>query len=212
METRLSDIDLFQVYKNWKIDLGPFECFVKSTNFVSLKHYPDFVLNPGFDNWGIFFDKIHKILQEYDYSSTLFLLDVNGTEAIKAAYCLRELLSVAPIPVFNGVMHPFGLVGSREYISLLIAFGLKNKAREQNGYIFVLNSDRYGDYTDKELRENFNNQYELGEEDLPPVEMLELLKYKRVCYLCDRDKEDMAGYLEYLSNSNISVEKINLVG
>lgn len=211
MERKLSEIDFFQVYKNWKTDLGPFQCFVKATNFVSLKHYPDFTLStiPG-DTGGTCFDRIYTLLKEYDCKSTLFLLDINGTDAIKTAYHLRKLLSLAPVPVFNGVMHPYGLVGDKEYISCLIDYGLKNDKKDTKGYIFIFDSNRYGEYPDEQLKRFFNNQYELGDEDFPPVEMLGLLKYERAVCICDREKEDLAGYLEYLRASGISVDKVCL--
>jgi len=45
MDTNLSQIDLFDVYSKWNIGLEAFKCFCRSTNFVSLKHYPDFQLS-----------------------------------------------------------------------------------------------------------------------------------------------------------------------
>lgn len=210
MDKRLSDIDLFQIYKSWKNDLGPFQCFVKSTNFVSLKHYRDFTLSPILDDRGALSARVKGVLQEHDCTNTLFLLDINGIEAIKTAFFMRNSLSIAPIPVFNGVLHPFGLVGNEEYISYLIGYGMQNRERDNKGYLFIFDSNRYGDFSEEQLKRSFNNQYELGEEDLPPVEMLQALNYERVVYFFDQVKEDLDAYLEYLSNNNISVVKVNL--
>lgn len=40
----LQDIDLRKVYRVWKSNLGPFQGFFRSTPFVSLQTYDDFIL------------------------------------------------------------------------------------------------------------------------------------------------------------------------
>ena len=41
----LQEIDLRNIYRIWKSDLGPFEGFFRSTPFVSLQTYDDFTLD-----------------------------------------------------------------------------------------------------------------------------------------------------------------------
>jgi len=211
MDTKLSEIDLFHVYSKWNTGLEAFKCFCRSTNFVSLKHYPDFQLSEVPEDGGDYFQTISSQLKKYSFEDTLFLLDITGTEAIRTAYFSRKIFSLAPILVFNGVLHPFGLIGDRNYISYLIGYGMQNEEINKKGHLFVLDYNRFGEYSDDELKENFNNQYELGEEDLPSIEMLDLLGYNKVVYIYEHnEKEDLACYLEHLSQSNINVEKVDI--
>lgn len=211
MDVKLSEIDLFKVYSKWNNGLDGFKCFVRATNFVSLKHYPDFVLNQITEDVGHYFEIISNQIKRHSPADTIFILDITGTEAIKAAFLLREMFSIAPILVFNGVLHPFGLIGDRNYISNLIGYGMKIKEIDKKGHILVLDNDRYGEYSEEQLKENFNNQYELGEEDLPSVEMLTMHGYNKVVYMYGQnEKEDLLGYLEYLTQANIYIEKVSI--
>jgi hypothetical protein len=212
MNTKLSEIDFLQVYSKWNKGLDSFKCFFRATNFVTLKHYPDFELNKVPEEGGEYFDIISNQLKKYSPQDTLFLIDITGNEAIRIAYFVRKMFSLAPILAFNGVLHPFGLIGDKNYISNLIGYGMLIEDMDKKGHLLVLDHDRFDDYSDEELKENFNNQYELGEEDLPSVEMLDLLGYNKVVYMYEQDeKEDMVCYLEHLSENNIYVEKVELV-
>ena len=42
---KLHEIDLKNIYRIWKSDLGPFQGFFRSTPFVSLQTYDDFTLS-----------------------------------------------------------------------------------------------------------------------------------------------------------------------
>lgn len=212
MDTKLSEIDLFEVYTKWNYDLDAYKCFCRSTNFVSLKHYPDFELSQVPAKGGEYFNEISHIIKKYSFKDTLFLLDINGTEAIKTAFFIRKEFMLAAILIFNGVLHPYGLIGDKEYISYLLGYGLKNEDIDKQGYLLVLDHNRYSEYTDEELKKNFNNQYELGEEDLPSVEMLNSQGYRTVVYIYEHvEKEDLTCYLEYLSQANVNVEKVQIV-
>ncbi len=211
MDTKLSDIDLFQVYSKWNNGLNTFKCFFRSTNFVSLKHFPDFQLNTVPDDGGEYFKIISSQMEKYSLEETLFIIDITGTEAIRTAFFIRKLFLLAPTLVFNGVLHPFGLIGDSDYISYLLGYGMLIEDINIKGHLVVLDHNRFGEYSDEELKENFNNQYELGEEDLPSVEMLNLLGYNKVVYIYEVDeKEDLECYLEHLSQNNICVDKVNI--
>jgi len=211
MNTKLSEIDFLQVYNKWNNGLDVFKCFFRATNFVSLKHYPDFQLNKVPEDGGDYFEDISSHLKKYSFEDTLFLIDITGTEAIRTAFFIRKIFSLAPILAFNGILHPFGLIGDKNYISYLIGYGMLIEDIAKKGHLLVLDHDRFDEYSDEELRENFNNQYELGEEELPSVEMLELLGYSKVVYMYEQnEKEDLACYLEHLSENNIYVEKVEI--
>lgn len=218
MDTKLSEIDLLQLYKKWSNGLDSFKCFFRSTNFVALKHYPDFQLNEVPDNGGEYFDFVSSQLKKYNLENTLFIIDITGAEAIRTAFFIRKAYSLFPTLIFNGVLHPFGLIGDKNYISNLIRYGMMLedsediKAINKRRHLLVLDHDRFGEYTDEEMRKNFNNQYELGEDDLPSVEMLDLLGYNSVVYIYEvNEKEDITCYLEHLSENNINVDKVNIV-
>jgi hypothetical protein len=211
MDMKLSEIDFLQVHNMWKSDLDSFKCFFRPANFVSLKHYTDFQLDEVPETGGNYFNLISGYIDKCKIEETLFIIDITGTEAIRTAFFIRRIHSLAPVLVFNGVLHPFGLIGDRGYISNLIGYGLMLEAIDKKGYLIVLDHDRFGEYTDDEMRENFNNQYELGEEDLPPVEQLCALGYKNITYFYEKtEKEDIECYLEYLMQNEITVEKINI--
>lgn len=211
MDMKLSEIDFYKVYRKWIDDLDAFKCFFRSINFVSLKHFPDFQLSNVPEDGGNYFETINSYLKKYSFNDTLFIIDINGNEAIRTAYFTRKMLSLAPVMVFNGVLHPFGLIGDKTYISHLIGYGMQNEKINKKGYLIVLDSNRYNEYSDDELKENFNNQYELGEEDLPSIEMLELFGYKKIVYIYENNvKEDLECYLDHFSQSSIDIEKIDL--
>jgi len=211
MNTKLSEIDFLQVYNKWNNGLDTFKCFFRATNFVALKHYPDFELSKVPEEGGDYFQAISSQLEKYSPQDTLFIIDITGTEAIRTAFFVRKIYSIAPILVFNGVLHPFGLIGDKTYINYLVGYGMLTEDIVKKGHLLVLDHNRFDEYSDEELKENFNNQYELGEEDLPSVEQLDLLGYKKVVYMYEQnEKEDLTCYLEHLSQYDISIEKVNL--
>ncbi|HEX9061192.1 MAG TPA: hypothetical protein VF941_13510 [Clostridia bacterium] len=191
MGKRLKEIDLYQVYLKWYQGSGVFRCFFRTTNFVSLKHYPDFYLDQGSLDENLN-EKILKIIDRYDVHTSLFFLDLPCEQAISPAYFLQANKSIKPILTFNNVLHPYGLIGTREYISRLILYSDYLEEVEPKGFIFILDNLRFGDYDDKTLRSNFNNQYELTEYDLPYLEMLRELGFERVIYISNgKIKEDI---------------------
>jgi hypothetical protein len=208
MNTKLSEIDLLGAYRKWNSETGPFKCFFRSTNFVSLKHYPDFELQPVPASGGELFGSISQQIVEYDAENTLFFIDIGGSEAIRTAYFIRKERGLSPVLVFNGILHPFGLIGNKDYISNLLGYCQGIESKQSKGYIFFLDNNRYGDYDDNALKQSFNNQYELGEEDLPSSELLKTLGYKRVVYIFEeKEMEDMLCYMEYLEQNEIEIKK-----
>lgn len=213
MAGRLSDVELYKLYLKWQEGAGAFRCFFRTTNFVSLKHYPDFALESTplpeqiAEAWKPLLDR----MDGYDPGETLFLLDLPGEEAVEAAFLLQNSRKLKPVLTFNNILHPYGLNGSRRYISLLVQCGMRLEKTEPQGYAFFLDQFRFGDYDEADLRKSFNNQYELTEEDLPSREMLAALGYRNIVYFCKgSEKEDIAGYLEYLADGGFSISKEEL--
>ncbi len=207
MENRLADTDLYHIYTKWNQGAGVFRCFFRSTNFVSLKHYPDFPLSV-IDLHADSYVKLYSIIDGYELHNTLFIIDLPGTEAIKAAFLLQRDKALKPVLTFNNILHHFGLVGSKEYISYLVGLGGIIEAVTQKGFVFVLDQSRYGDFDEEILRKSFNNQYEMDDGGLPYMEMLTGLGYEKLVYIYSECiKEDISSYLDYLIEEGFPVVK-----
>lgn len=177
-------------------------CFVKSLPFVSAVNLSD--LNIG-TKVELDISKI-KTLQTED---NLIILDIPAELGMEYAYKYRDKYTI--LPDFNMVCHDFGIVKSKPLLERLTLFSdikLKNTDR----YMIILDSNRYRDIEINNMNE-YNNQYEVTEEELPELEMLEFLKINTVSYICsDNVKEDIAEYLNYLKANKITVniEYVNL--
>lgn len=209
----LKDIDMYKIYLNWRNNSNILECFVKSTPFVSLKHYTDFKLEEISMPPSIYkvHDEILDITSKYDLNSTLFILDTNEMSIAKIGFLL-EINNIKPILTFNFMFHPYGAIGSKNFINDLVYFGQKLNINKVKGYIFLLDNERYSDKEDIHLNENtFNNQYEITEEDLPTTEFLKEIKYTSCVYIYSNEiKEDINCYLEYLNNNGIKITKYKI--
>ncbi|MCE1246965.1 MAG: hypothetical protein LWY06_09990 [Firmicutes bacterium] len=226
---KLSETDIRGIYRKWRYGAGPFRCFFRASNFISLKHYPDFILDEPVSEMadlrsvqdgkdesasaGIadLVKSVLSVVEKYDRTTTLFFIDLPGTESIITAYFLRKILKIKPVPVFGNPLHPFGLIGGKKYISALLGYGKLLDNTEGQGYAFIMDWNRYGDYSDDDYKKFFNNQYELIDEDLPSVEMLKELGYNKVVAVCVNNmKEDCEAYLKYLEEQNFPVERESL--
>lgn len=206
---KLKDFDIKEIYQKWMEGAGAFRCFSKSTNFATLKNYPNIdVCNESFSsekyNW--FLDEMDK----FKLGETLVIIDIPGEEAIEVAYIMQNYRRIKPIITFNNIIHPNQLIGNDGYISNLVLLGSKLNRIENEPltYGFILDEFRFGDYNEVDFRNNFNNQYEITEGDLPSFEMLKELGFNTVVYFSKNGcKEDIDGYLNYLCENNISVIK-----
>jgi hypothetical protein len=209
MGKRLTDVDLYKTYCNWIFGTDGFRCYFRPTNFVSLKHYTDFELIDTKPDHPL----VQKVLETagpYDAVETLVIVDLPGNAALDVAYGIRVYGSRRPVLLFNGVLHPNGLIGDKEYISRLLMYGETVFERSTAGFALILDSQRFGEYEDEQYRICFNNQYELGEEDLPSAEMLKEEGCKSILFIHEGCiKEDIDPYLNYLEESGIAVYKEN---
>lgn len=209
----LKDLELYPIYLKWREATSAFECFLKSTTFVSLKNYRNFTLEDLSisEEENMIYDKVKAIIDEQDTSNTIFVLDIPGHQSVILGYLLQNNLSIKPILTLNQLFHPYGLVGSEKLISNLLLCGNKLNSINPKGYIFILDSGRYlleSNGTEENL---FNNQYETTEEDMPSVELLRELCYSKAVYIYNNEiKEDINCYLDYLEHFDIKVSKCKI--
>jgi len=206
--TRLLQIDLPDVYARWVQGAGPFACFVRKTNFVSLKHYRDFELRPVSINASSLFKYLLAQLEQLERDH-LVLLDIPAVEGMRLGFLLQNRLKLKPILTYVSPLHTHGLVGGDRYANALIAYGLLLNPVEPQGYVLIMDNQRYlAKVSQRLLRRRFNNQYELTADDLPSLDMLRALGYGRVTlYHRGETKEDVAAYLQYLGENMIQMEK-----
>ncbi|KZL89634.1 hypothetical protein [Clostridium magnum] len=209
----LKDLELYPVYLKWREGTNAFECFLKSTTFVSLKNYPNFPLEEFSisEEENMIYNKVKTIIDEQYTSNTLFLLDVPGYLSVLLGYLLQNDLSIKPILTLNQLFHPYGLIGSKKLISNLLLCGNKLNSINPKGYIFILDSERYLFQSDGTEENFFNNQYETTEEDMPSAELLKDLCYSKAVYIyLDEIKEDINCYLDYLDHFDIKIIKCKI--
>lgn len=207
---KLQEVDLRNVYRIWKSNLGPFRGFFRSTPFVSLQTYDDFNLEK--ENIIQYNPKILNIIMEKFEEDNLLIIDLSLNEIIDLSLVLNNEYSIKPILNVNLLFHPFGLVGTKDNISKLINNGLKLKKINTNKFIMMIPYDRYDEKIDgEELKNKLNNQYGVGEDDLPYVNMLKELGYRQVVVITKDDiKEDLSEYVNFISK-DIRVEIIRVI-
>jgi len=209
--TNLVQIDLTDLYVRWLQGADSFACFVRKTNFVSLKHYRDFVLRPVSHHQSRLYKYLRPYLEQLE-PDNLVLLDIPAVEGMRLGFLIQNRLRLKPILTFVSPLHASGLVGGDRYVTALIGYGQLLNPVDPHGFVFILDSQRYKSAVSQRLlRLKFNNQYELSADDLPSVEMLRALEYRRVTlYHMGETKEDVAAYLLYLQKNTISVEEYEI--
>lgn len=206
----LQEIDLRNIYRIWKSNLGPFQGFFRSTPFVSLQTYDDFALE---EENIIKQDKelIYIIMENFNESKFL-IVDLPLNDILNLALTLNNEYSIKPILNINLLFHPLGIIGTKDNINKLIYNGLKLKKIITDKFIMMIPYDRYNEesITD-DFSNKLNNQYGIGEDDLPYVNMLKELGYKQVVILTkDNIKEDLKDYINFI-NKDIMVEIIKVM-
>ena len=206
----LQEIDLRNVYRIWKSDLGPFQGFFRSTPFVSLQTYDDFTLDT--ENINGYDQKVLDIIIENSDENNFLIIDLPLNEILNLALVLNNEYSIKPILNINLLFHPFGIVGNRDNINKLINNGLKLKRINTKKFVMLIPYDRYNESLDSnDLKDKLNNQYGIGEDDLPNVHILKELKYSKVIILTkDHMKEDLNDYVNFI-NKEIRVEIIKVM-
>ncbi|OOM70709.1 hypothetical protein CLPUN_51740 [Clostridium puniceum] len=206
----LQEIDLRNIYRTWKSNLGPFQGFFRSTPFVSLQTYDDFEIEE--ENLIKYDQKAIDIIIENLNENNFLIVDLLLKEILNLALVLNNEYSIKPILNINLLFHPFGIIGSKDNINKLINNGLKLKKINTDKFIMMIPYDRYNEEAGIDDSSNkLNNQYGIGEDDLPYVNMLKELGYSQVIILTkDNIKEDLKDYVNFISK-DIRVEIIKVI-
>lgn len=208
---QLHELDFRDLYERWAQGAGPYTCFISKANFVSLKHYPNFALRQPKLGANRLFRQVESSLQNAG-TAHLAVFDIPARAGMRLAYLLQNHLQIKPVLTFLCPLHPFGLVGGSDYINALIGYGLALKPVEPQGYALILDSQRYRTRVSKRiLHERFNNQYELGPDNLPSIEMLNALSISRMSfYHLEPVMEDAAAYAQHLIQNKMELVEIVL--
>ena len=201
----LQEIDLKNIYRIWKSNLGPFQGFFRSTPFVSLQTYDDFTLE--IENINEYDKKVlDTIIENFDENNFL-IIDLPLNEILNLALVLNNQYSIKPILNVNLLFHPFGIIGNKDNINKLINNGLLLKRINTKKFVMLIPYDRYNDeFESNDLKNKLNNQYGIGEDDLPNVNVLKELEYSKVIILTkDNIKEDLKDYVNFI-NKDITKE------
>lgn len=204
----LKEVNLREIYKKWKNDLGEFRCFFRSTSFVSLQTYENFIL----DDYKNESKKeiITKIINEYN-DKDFIIVDLPLDEILDLSLELNNNYFIKPILNINLLFHPFGIVGSRKNISKLVNTGIKLNEVKSKKYIILIPYDRYNEELDvKKIYDKLNNQYAVADDDLPSADILKRLGYNRiVVFTKDNVKEDLMNYIDYFKNEiNVKIVRM----
>ncbi|WP_297429850.1 normocyte-binding protein [Clostridium sp.] len=206
----LEEVDLRKVYRTWKSDLGPFQSFFRSSPFVSLQTYDDFELT---EEKIIECDKtiINNIIENSDDSSFV-IVDLPLKEILDIALILNNEFLIKPVLNINLLFHPFGIIGDKNDISKLINNSLRLKEIKTKKFVMLIPYNRYSDDLDyRNFNDKLNNQYGIGEDDLPYAFMLKELGYIKIVILTkDKIKEDLNVYINSV-NKELEVEIIRVM-
>lgn len=207
----LQDIDLRKVYRVWKSNLGPFQGFFRSTPFVSLQTYDDFILKE--ENTCQCNKNVLDIIVENCSKNNFFIVDLSIDEILNLAFILNNEYSIKPILNVNLLFHPFGIIGTKENINKLINNGLNLKEVSAEKFVMLIPYDRYNDdFKIDDLKDKLNNQYGINDDDLPNTDILKILGYTKITILTmNKIKDDLQDYINFI-NEDIEVEVIKVRG
>ena len=207
----LQDIDLRKVYRIWKSNLGPFQGFFRSTPFVSLQTYDNFMLKE--ENTCQCNKNVLDIVVENCSKNNFFIVDLSIDEILNLAFILNNEYSIKPILNVNLLFHPFGIIGTKENINKLINNGLNLKEVSTEKFVMLIPYDRYNDdFKIDDLKDKLNNQYGINDDDLPNTDMLKILGYTKITILTmNKIKDDLQDYINFI-NEDIEVEVIKVRG
>ncbi|WP_271813850.1 normocyte-binding protein [Clostridium beijerinckii] len=205
----LQDIDLRKVYRVWKSNLGPFQGFFRSTPFVSIQTYDDFILKE--ENTCQCNKNVLDIVVENCSKNNFFIVDLSIDEILNLAFILNNEYSIKPILNVNLLFHPFGIIGTKENINKLINNGLNLKEVSTEKFVMLIPYDRYNDdFKIDDLKDKLNNQYGINDDDLPNTDMLKILGYTKITILTmNKIKDDLRDYINFI-NEDIEVEVIKV--
>lgn len=200
------NMKVYEAYNNLINNAGIFECYVKSTALATLKDYIEEVSEEKIElehKSIALFNNIKEKIKEYK----VIIIDLEGNISLDLLVLINNNLNIKPILSFNHIYHPFGIIGSLEESELIVKRSLELKNIEPKSYCFVLDYNRYFNEDKKLTNMQFDNQYEITEEELPYEYILKQIDCHKVLIITYKNiKEDLAYYKEYLNKENIEVE------
>lgn len=207
----LQDIDLRKVYRIWKSNLGPFQGFFRSTPFVSLQTYDNFILKE--ENTCQCNQDALNIIVENCSENNFLIVDLPIDEILDLAFVLNNEYFIKPILNINLLFHPFGIIGTKENINKLINNGLNLKEISTEKFVMLIPYDRYNDNRKiDDLKDKLNNQYGISDDDLPNADVLKIFGYTKITILTiNKIKDDLQDYINFI-NEDIEVEVIKVRG
>ena len=194
----LSDINLIELYRKWKKNLGYFRCFFRSTPFVSLQTYENFQIisrDVGKE------DELLNLILKKISEKAFCIVDMPFDKIINLAVVLNNNFKIKPILNLNIMFNNYGIIGSKGDISSLINASLKLKDIEPENYIMIFDYNRYKEsLTDEEIKNKLNNQYGIGEDDIPDASVLSNLGYEKITIVSKELKEDLKELIDYIKD------------
>lgn len=202
------NINMYEVYENWRSGLGKFKWSLISTPFASSKHivkeliFDDDLKKKTVDD---ILDDFSKDLIASQKEDEIIIFDFDGERSLDLAFNLNKEFIINPILIFAHIFHLNGIVGTKDMLNKLIkySYGLKN---ESSKYGIFLDYDRF---SNKEYnpREFFNNQYRLTEEEMPYIEDFIKAGIDKVTVISQAPiKIDIKEYIDYIKSSELKLE------
>lgn len=204
----LKEVDLRNIYRQWKKGLGPYRCFFRSSPFVSLQTYDDFEIDDIHEKED---EKISAVILNEKSQGNFVIVDLELDKILDLAVVLNNKENIKPILNVNLLFNIFGLIGTRENISRLINYAHKLKYIKTDKFVMLIPYDRYDDNIDvSKVYDKLNNQYAVGFDDLPTADFLKELGYKGISIITKENlKEDIKEYIEYI-NKDINVNLVKV--
>ena len=202
------NINMYEVYENWRSGLGKFKWSLVSTPFASSKHMvKNLILDDDLKKKTIddILDDFSKDLIVNQKEDEIIIFDFDGGRSLDLAFNLNKEYSINPILIFAHIFHSNGIVGSKDMLNKLIkySYGLKN---ESSKYGIFLDYDRFSD-REYNPREYFNNQYRLTEEEMPYIEDFIRAGIDKVTVISQGPiKIDINEYIDYIKSSELKLE------
>ena len=202
------NINMYEVYENWRSGLGKFKWSLVSTPFASSKHMvKNLILDDDLKKKTIddILDNFSKDLIVNQKEDEIIIFDFDGERSLDLAFNLNKEYMINPILIFAHIFHSNGIVGSKHMLNKLIkySYGLKN---ESSKYGIFLDYDRFSD-REYNPREYFNNQYRLTEEEMPYIEDFIRAGIDKVIVISKAPiKIDIKEYIDYIKSSELKLE------
>lgn len=202
------NINMYEVYENWRSGLGKFKWSLVSTPFASSKHMvKNLILDDDLKKKTIddILDDFSKDLIVNQKEDEIIIFDFDEGRSLDLAFNLNKEYMINPILIFAHIFHSNGIVGSKDMLNKLIkySYGLKN---ESSKYGIFLDYDRFSD-REYNPREYFNNQYRLTEEEMPYIEDFIRAGIDKVIVISKAPiKIDIKEYIDYIKSSELKLE------